>query len=39
MHLIFIDTEGSASPDRGSTHDAKIFALVVLISSYLVYSR
>jgi len=39
MHLIFIDTEGSGATDRNNTHDAKIFALVVLLSSYLVYNR
>jgi len=39
MHLIFIDTEGSGSTDRNNTHDAKIFALVVLLCSYLVYNR
>ncbi len=38
MSLVFIDTEGSGSVDRTNTHDAKIFALLVLISSYLVYN-
>lgn len=37
--LLFIDTEGSGSTDRNDTHDSKIFALVVLICSYLIYNR
>ena len=39
MSLLFIDTEGSGSVDRTNTHDAKIFALVVLLSSFLIYNR
>ncbi len=38
MHLIFIDTEGSGSVDRSTSYDAKLFALIVLLSSYLVYN-
>ena len=38
MYLVFIDTEGSGSVDRSTTYDAKLFALVVLLSSYLVYN-
>ena len=39
MHILFLDTEGSGSTDRTNTHDAKIFALVVLLCSYLIYNR
>ena len=38
MHVILLDTEGSGSIEKNSTHDAKIFALVVLISSFFVYN-
>ncbi len=38
-YMVFIDTEGSGAADRTNTHDARIFALVVLICSFLVYNR
>jgi hypothetical protein len=38
MHVLLLDTEGSGSIDKSSTHDGKIFALVVLISSFFVYN-
>mmetsp|Transcript_18854 Transcript_18854/g.18523 ORF Transcript_18854/g.18523 Transcript_18854/m.18523 type:complete len:372 (-) Transcript_18854:431-1546(-) len=38
MHVILLDTEGSGSIDKNSTHDGKIFALVVLISSFFIYN-
>jgi len=31
MYVVLLDTEGSGSIDKNSTHDGKIFALVVLI--------
>lgn len=38
MHVLLLDTEGSGSIDKNSTHDGKIFALVVLISSFFIYN-
>ena len=38
MHVFLLDTEGSGSTDRNTTHDAKIFALVVLLSSLFIYN-
>lgn len=38
MHVILLDTEGSGSIEKNSTHDSKIFALVVLISSFFIYN-
>ena len=38
IHVILLDTEGSGSTDKNSTHDGKIFALVVLISSFFIYN-
>ena len=38
MYLILLDTEGSGSTDKNTTHDGKIFALVVLISSFFIYN-
>jgi len=38
MHVFLLDTEGSGSTERNTTHDAKIFALVVLLSSLFVYN-
>ena len=35
---MFIDTEGFSSTDNHTTQDTKIFALVVLLSSYLIYN-
>jgi len=38
MHVVLLDTEGSGSIDKNSTHDGKVFALVVLISSFFIYN-
>eukprot|EP00742_Colponemidia_sp_Colp-10_P003322 GILJ01003537.1.p1 GENE.GILJ01003537.1~~GILJ01003537.1.p1 ORF type:complete len:897 (+),score=138.74 GILJ01003537.1:235-2691(+) len=35
---ILLDSEGTGSFERDPTHDSKLFALVVLISSYFVYN-
>lgn len=37
-YIFFIDTEGTASTNRDSTNDAKVFTLANLISSYLIYN-
>lgn len=37
-YLFFLDTEGSDSTNRDSTHDAKIFTLAILISSYFIFN-
>ena len=34
----FIDTEGLGSTNRSSTHDSRIFALALLLSSFFVYN-
>ena len=38
MHIVLLDTEGSGSLQKNQTHDAKIFALVVLLSSFFIYN-
>jgi len=38
MTLIVLDTEGSGSLQKNQKHDAKIFALVVLLSSLFIYN-
>ena len=38
LNIILIDTEGFSSIESHTTQDSKIFALVVLISSYLIYN-
>ena len=38
MHVLLLDTEGSGSLQKNQTHDAKIFALVVLLSSLFVFN-
>lgn len=38
MHVILLDTEGSGSLQKNQTHDAKIFALVVLLSSLFIFN-
>ena len=38
LNIIFMDTEGLDSVDRDSTADSKLFALSVLLSSYLMYN-
>lgn len=36
--IIFIDTEGLSSLGSTKDHDAKIFAMVILISSIMLYN-
>eukprot|EP01016_Furgasonia_blochmanni_P011120 TRINITY_DN14920_c0_g1_i1.p1 TRINITY_DN14920_c0_g1~~TRINITY_DN14920_c0_g1_i1.p1 ORF type:complete len:287 (-),score=54.74 TRINITY_DN14920_c0_g1_i1:58-861(-) len=36
--IYFIDTEGSGSTEKDSNHDAKIFSMALLISSYFLYN-
>eukprot|EP01017_Pseudomicrothorax_dubius_P020968 TRINITY_DN2272_c0_g1_i3.p1 TRINITY_DN2272_c0_g1~~TRINITY_DN2272_c0_g1_i3.p1 ORF type:complete len:666 (+),score=194.62 TRINITY_DN2272_c0_g1_i3:115-2112(+) len=36
--IFFIDTEGANSVERDRTHDAKVFSLALLISSYFIYN-
>jgi hypothetical protein len=36
--LIFVDTEGLGSTDRGQTHDTRIFSLALLLSSQFIYN-
>jgi len=36
--IFFLDTEGSNSVEKSATHDAKIFALAMLMSSYFIYN-
>lgn len=38
MHVLLLDTEGSGSLQKNQTHDAKIFALVVLLSSLFIFN-
>ena len=38
MHIILLDTEGSGSLQKNQNHDAKIFAMVVLLSSLFVFN-
>ena len=38
IYQIKIDTEGSNSVEKSATHDAKIFALAMLMSSYFIYN-
>ena len=38
MHIILLDTEGSGSLQKNQNHDAKIFALVVLMSSLFIFN-
>ncbi|CDW71073.1 guanylate-binding n-terminal domain containing protein [Stylonychia lemnae] len=38
MHIILLDTEGSGSLQKNQTHDSKIFALVVLLSSFFIFN-
>ena len=38
MHILLLDTEGSGSLQKNQTHDSKIFALVVLISSFFIFN-
>lgn len=36
--MLLLDTEGSGSLQKNQTHDAKIFALVVLLSSLFIFN-
>jgi hypothetical protein len=36
--LLFLDTEGLGSTDRGQTHDARIFSLALLLCSSFIYN-
>jgi hypothetical protein len=38
MHIVLLDTEGSGSLQKNQNHDAKIFALVVLLSSLFIFN-
>jgi hypothetical protein len=38
VQLLVIDTEGIGSLDADADHDAKIFALALLLSSYFIYN-
>eukprot|EP00960_Hanusia_phi_P037832 753141-Hanusia_phi.AAC.2 len=38
VQLLIIDTEGIGSLDADADHDAKIFALALLLSSYFIYN-
>jgi hypothetical protein len=38
LYLFFMDTEGSNSVEKSASHDAKIFALSILMSSFFVYN-
>ena len=38
VNTFFIDTEGLGSTSRSSTHDSRIFALALLLSSFFVYN-
>lgn len=38
MHVFFLDTEGTESTDRDQTHDAKLFTLAILMSSYFMFN-
>lgn len=38
MNIFFLDTEGTESIERSATHDSKIFALAILMSSYFVFN-
>lgn len=38
MYILLLDTEGSGSLQKNHDHDSKIFALVVLITSFFIYN-
>lgn len=38
VNVLFIDTEGLGAFDANDTHDAKIFALALLLCSYFIYN-
>jgi hypothetical protein len=37
-YIFFIDTEGTASTNRDTTSDTKVFTLANLISSFFIYN-
>jgi hypothetical protein len=37
-HIFFVDTEGLGSTSRSSTHDSRVFALSLLLSSFFIYN-
>lgn len=38
LNIFFLDSEGSESIERSTSHDSKIFALAILMSSYFVFN-
>jgi len=38
LYLFFMDTEGSNSIEKTAQHDAKLFSLAILMSSYFIYN-
>lgn len=38
LQIFFLDTEGSESIERSQTHDAKVFAMAILMSSIFVFN-
>lgn len=36
--VLFVDSEGFSAPDNTATYDAKMFAVVTLLSSHLIYN-
>lgn len=38
MHIIFLDFEGLQSSENSKTHDAKMFALSILLSSMICFN-
>ena len=38
VHILVIDSEGIGALDEDTTHDSKIFALTILLSSIFLYN-
>mmetsp|Transcript_4955 Transcript_4955/g.4872 ORF Transcript_4955/g.4872 Transcript_4955/m.4872 type:complete len:87 (-) Transcript_4955:1230-1490(-) len=38
MCIIFLDSEGCKSVEKSATHDAKMFAILILLSSVFIYN-
>jgi hypothetical protein len=38
MYILIIDSEGIGALDEDSTHDSRIFALTILLSSCFIYN-
>lgn len=38
IYVYYMDTEGLGSTSRSSTHDSRIFAIALLLSSYFIYN-